>query len=126
MSGKNSALYRRFLPRRARHISGTGRPCACRNQIISVGGGLPLREENRKLLRELGQVFYLQASAETIYERVKHDTSRPLLQGDDPQTRIRTMLAERDSCYKDAADFVVNVDDKSFEQIMCEIEQAVD
>ncbi len=97
-----------------------------KDQIISVGGGLPLREENRKLLRELGQVFYLQASAETIYERVKHDTSRPLLQGDDPQTRIRTMLAERDSCYKDAADFVVNVDDKSFEQIMCEIEQAVD
>ncbi len=31
------------------------------NQIISVGGGLPLREENRRLLHELGQVFYLRA-----------------------------------------------------------------
>lgn len=95
-----------------------------KEQIISVGGGLPLREENRKLLRELGQVFYLQASAETIYERVKHDTTRPLLQGDDPQGKIRTMLVERDGYYRDAADVVVNVDGKSFEQILDEIEKA--
>ncbi len=95
-----------------------------KEQIISVGGGLPLREENRKLLRELGQVFYLQASAETIYERVKHDTTRPLLQGDDPQGKIRTMLVERDGYYRDAADVVINVDGKSFEQILDEIEKA--
>lgn len=96
------------------------------SQIISVGGGLPLREENRKLLRELGQVFYLQASAETIYERVKHDTARPLLQGNDPETKIRTMLAERDSYYRDAADIIINVDGKSFEQILCEIVKVVE
>lgn len=95
-----------------------------KEQIISVGGGLPLREENRKLLRELGQVFYLQASAETIYERVRNDTTRPLLQGDDPQGKIRIMLAERDGYYRDAADVVVNVDGKSFEQILDEIEKA--
>lgn len=95
------------------------------NQIISVGGGLPLREENRKLLHELGQVFYLQASAETIYERVKHDTTRPLLQGDDPQTKIKTLLAERDDHYRDAADVVIHVDGKDFEQILCEIEEHV-
>lgn len=95
-----------------------------KEQIISVGGGLPLREENRKLLRELGQVFYLQASAETIYKRVKHDTTRPLLQCDDPQGKIRTMLAERDGYYRDAADVVINVDGKSFEQILDEIEKA--
>lgn len=95
------------------------------NQIISVGGGLPLREENRKLLHELGQVFYLQASAETIYERIKHDTTRPLLQGDDPQTKIRTLLAERDDYYRDAADVIINVDGKDFEQILDEIAEHV-
>lgn len=92
-------------------------------QIISVGGGLPLREENRRLLHELGQVFYLQASAETIYERVKYDTARPLLQGDDPEAKIRTLLAERDRYYRDAADIVIDVDGKDFEQILCEIEK---
>ena len=92
---------------------------------LSVGGGLPLREENRKLLHELGQVFYLKASAETIYERVKHDTTRPLLQGDNPQEKIRSLLALRDSCYAEAADVTIDVNGKSFEQILDEIEQYV-
>ena len=95
------------------------------NQIISVGGGLPLREENRRLLHELGQVFYLCASAETIYGRVKNDTTRPLLQGPDPQTKIRTLLQERDAFYRDSADVVIEVDNKDFEQILCEIEKHV-
>lgn len=96
------------------------------NQIISVGGGLPLREENRKMLHELGQVFYLCASAETIYGRLKNDTTRPLLQGSDPQTKIGTLLQERDAFYRDAADVVIEVDNKDFEQILCEIEKHVD
>lgn len=95
------------------------------SQIISVGGGLPLREVNRALLHELGQVFYLQAGAETIYDRLKHDTTRPLLQGADPQSKIRTMLGERDAYYKEAADVIVDVDDKQFEQILDEIERHV-
>lgn len=95
------------------------------NQIISVGGGLPLWEENRELLHELGQVFYLRASGETIYERVKEDTTRPLLQGGDPLTKIRTLLEERDPYYSAAADVVITVDDKSFEQILNEIEEQV-
>lgn len=95
------------------------------NQIISAGGGLPLREENRALLHELGQVFYLKASAETIYERLKHDTTRPLLQGEDPRSKIRKLLVERDVYYKDAADVIVDVDGKDFEQILREIEQHV-
>ena len=94
-------------------------------QIISVGGGLPLREENRALLHELGQVFYLRASADTIYERLKHDTTRPLLQGDDPRSKISTLLSERDVYYRDAADVIVDVDNKDFEQILCEIEKQV-
>lgn len=96
-----------------------------RNQIISVGGGLPLREENRALLHELGQVFYLQASAETIYDRVKNDTTRPLLQGADPRSKIRTLLNERDEYYREAADVVIEVDHKDFEQILGEIERKV-
>lgn len=96
------------------------------NQIISVGGGLPMREENRRLLHELGQVFYLRASAETIYDRVKHDTTRPLLQGDDPKNKIRALLDERDTYYREAADIIVDVDNKEFEQILDEIVRQVE
>ena len=95
------------------------------NQIISVGGGLPMREQNRELLHELGQVFYLRAKGETIYERVKDDTTRPLLQGDDPLKKIWTLLNERDPYYRAAADVVIAVDGKSFEQILNEIEEHV-
>lgn len=95
------------------------------NQIISVGGGLPVREENRTLLHELGQVFYLRAKGETIYERVKVDTTRPLLQCEDPLTKIRALLNERDSYYQAAADVVIAVDGKSFEQILNEIVEHV-
>lgn len=94
-------------------------------QIISVGGGLPVREENRQLLRELGQVFYLRAKGETIYERLKGDITRPLLQGDDPMTKIETLLKERDSYYRAAADVVITVDGKSFGEILNEIEENV-
>ena len=74
----------------------------------------------------MGQVFYLCANAGTIYERVKHDTSRPLLQGDDPQSKIARMLKERDGCYRAAADVVIDVNDKDFEQILCEIGEYVE
>lgn len=96
-----------------------------RNQIISVGGGLPMRAENRKLLHQLGQVFYLRADVETIYGRLKGDTTRPLLQGDDPLTKIRVLMEERDPFYRDASDVVIQVDGKSFEQILDEIEGKV-
>lgn len=95
------------------------------NQIISVGGGLPMREENRALLHDLGQVFYLCAEGETIYERVKDDTTRPLLQVDDPLKKITALLKERDPYYMAAADVVITVDGKSFSQILDEIEEHV-
>lgn len=84
-----------------------------------------MREENRQLLHELGQVFYLCAKGETIYERVKDDTTRPLLQVDDPLTKIETLLHERDPFYRAAADVVITVDGKSFEEILSEIEEKV-
>ena len=94
-------------------------------KIISVGGGLPIREENHALLKELGTVIYLRATSETIYDRVKHDTTRPLLQGDNPQEKISTLLQERTPIYEQAADFVIDVDNKDFEMILDEIEKVV-
>lgn len=97
-----------------------------KNMIISVGGGLPVREENRLLLQQLGTVVYLRANAETIYERTKCDTSRPLLQGDDPQGKIRTLLAARADIYEQAADIVIDVDNKGFDAILEEIINAAE
>lgn len=94
-------------------------------KVISTGGGLPVREENRRLLKLLGTVIYLKAEPETIYERVRGDTKRPLLQCRDPLTRIREMMAKRSRCYEDAADVVIQVDGKDFDTIIQEIEERV-
>ena len=64
--------------------------------VISTGGGMPIREENRELLKKLGMVFYLRAKPETVYERVKGETKRPLLQCEDPLNRIRAMQEQRE------------------------------
>ena len=93
--------------------------------IISTGGGMPLREENRKLLRKIGSVVYLKAEPETIYERIKDDTSRPLLRSEDPQKKIREMMNERSSIYEEAADITVITDGKSCREIAGEIAAAV-
>lgn len=89
--------------------------------VISVGGGLPVREENRKLLQQLGQVIYLKATADTIYERVKEDTKRPLLQTENPKLRIQEMMAAREEKYREAAHNIIEVDGKEIEQIVNEI-----
>lgn len=93
-------------------------------QIISVGGGLPVQRRNHALLKQLGCVVYLRAKAETIYERLKNDTSRPLLQGDDPQGKIRRLMEERAAVYEEVADVIVDVDGKEFDEILDEIVEA--
>lgn len=94
-------------------------------QIISVGGGLPMRSENRELLKKLGTVVYLKVTAETVCKRLAYDTTRPLLQGDDPEEKVRTLLDKRSPIYESAADIIVEVDDKDFDAIMDEIMEKV-
>ncbi len=95
------------------------------NTVLSTGGGMPLRKENAGLLNEIGNVFYLKASPETIYGRVKNDTGRPLLQVDNPYKRICEMLNHRNPIYENASDCVVNTDNKELKTISEEIEEGL-
>ncbi len=89
-----------------------------RGRIFSVGGGTPIRPENRALLKQLGTVIYLRVQPETVYERLKNDTSRPLLQCDDPLQRIRELLDYRKEAYEACADIVIDVDEMDMENIL--------
>lgn len=89
--------------------------------ILSTGGGLPMREENHTLLHRLGTVFYLRANPETIYARLQNDTTRPLLQGENPKQKIEELMAVRAPIYEKAADVIIDVDDKEYEEILSEI-----
>ena len=75
--------------------------------MLATGGGSVLRPANREVLRANGQVVYLRSSPEDLYRRLRHDTQRPLLQVDDPLDKLRTLYAERDPLYREAAHFTV-------------------
>jgi shikimate kinase len=72
-------------------------------RIISTGGGVIGRPENRDLLRDLGYVVWLKAPASVILDRTSKNKSRPLLHTDDPQARILSLMAERDPLYAETA-----------------------
>ena len=67
------------------------------NHIISTGGGVVLKEANMVELRRNGIIFCLTATAEEIYQRVRHQSHRPLLQTPDALTKIRSMLGKNDT-----------------------------
>lgn len=87
-------------------------------RVYSVGGGTPVRTANRSLLKSLGTVVYLRTRPETVYERLKTDTSRPLLQGEDPLGKIRSLMAEREQAYAETADVILDVDEMSPDQVV--------
>lgn len=95
-------------------------------RIYSVGGGTPVREENRKLLKELGTVVYLRIRPETVYDRLKGDTARPLLQCDDPLARIRELMESRREAYESCADLIIDVDGLEMEDILNKIMKEIE
>lgn len=89
--------------------------------IISAGGGVVLREENLRLLRKKGALVCLKARPEVIWERVKKDKGRPLLEGFcDKKKRIRELLNKRDPFYN-RADITVDTSSGEVSEIVDEI-----
>ena len=86
--------------------------------ILSTGGGLPVLRENSQLLQKLGTIYYLKASPETIYERLKDDRTRPLLANEHPRQTICELMKKREPEYKRQADYVIDTDEKSIEEIV--------
>ena len=95
--------------------------------VLSVGGGLPLRPENRPLLRKAGLVVYLKVGIETLTRRLSKDTKRPLLHKGEGtlEEKIVRILTSREPHYLDAADVVYVNDGKAFRTAAAEIASLV-
>ncbi len=79
-------------------------------QIISCGGGAVLKDENVEILKSNSLIVRLEATPETIFERVKDSTTRPLLNGNMSIERVKELMASREPRYSSVADITVNVD----------------
>ena len=89
--------------------------------VIATGGGIVGRRANRRLLKQLGYVVWLQVSPETILERTSRNRDRPLLQTADPLGRIRELLELREPLYRDVADLTLETSGLDSEEIACGI-----
>lgn len=78
-----------------------------KNQIISVGGGAFARSDNIRALKENGLTFYLKAPASELFNRVKNETHRPLLNDNLTLETFETLLNKRQKYYMQA-DFIVD------------------
>lgn len=91
--------------------------------VLATGGGAVLDPENRKHLAGRGTVVYMQTSVDRQYERTRHDTSRPLLQTENPRERLAEIAAEREPLYREIADIIVSTDEGGIRALLDDILQ---
>ena len=93
-------------------------------QVVSAGGGAVIRDANRDAFKKGGFVVCLTASPDVIYERIKHETHRPLLQTPDPKAPIKELLASRETFYAQA-DMSIDTSNKSIGDIIKAIKERI-
>lgn len=94
------------------------------NYVIATGGGVVLREENMDNLEKNGFVVNLYASPDVIYNRIKTNDDRPLLNKPNPKNEIERLLEERKPYYK-RCNMSINTDDSNIEKIVEKIIQEI-
>lgn len=85
--------------------------------VLATGGGMPCYGDNGSILQRLGNVFYLKCSPQTIYERLKDDTTRPLLMCEDKLAVIQQLLTMRNEKYESAANYVLEADNLTADEL---------
>lgn len=89
--------------------------------IVSCGGGVVVRPQNTQNMKKIGRIVFLKATPETIYERVKNSTDRPILNGHMNVEYIAELMEKRRALYEAAADITIQTDGKTRELICEEI-----
>jgi shikimate kinase len=93
--------------------------------VIAAGGGVVLRETNRRQLASCGRVVWLRASPTTILRRIDACATtaarRPNLTTSGGEVEVVRLLAERTPLYRQCANLEVDTEDKSPAEIAGEI-----
>ncbi len=86
--------------------------------LLDTGGGVILRPQNVANLRRNGKLFWLRASTPAIVARIEGGSERPALTAGKTFTEeVEEVLRERTPLYESAADFTVETDERTPEQV---------
>lgn len=88
--------------------------------IISTGGGIVLRPENREVLKRFSPVIYLKTDPAIFLERLEGDTTRPLVQEKTP-AEIRAIFEPRIQLYEETADFIIETNELNQDEVAAAI-----
>lgn len=78
------------------------------NIVLATGGGAVLKPENRDALHQNGVVVYLKSNVHDLWQRTRHDHSRPLLQTTNPRGKLQELYNQRDPIYLSVADIIIH------------------
>ena len=97
--------------------------------VIATGGGVVLDPENRKLMRKMGQVIWLQADIDIIVQRLRQDTvsaeQRPAFSDQSMSDETAAVLKERTPLYESVSDVTVDTSLKGIGECVDEIVRIV-
>jgi len=93
-----------------------GELSSARSTVIATGGGLIANAENLASLKQHALVVCLWASPQLIWERVRGQNHRPLLQDPAPVEKIRQLLSAREPFYRQA-DVLVNTEQRWVKEV---------
>ncbi|MFA8437668.1 shikimate kinase [Pueribacillus sp. YX66] len=90
-----------------------------KNAIITTGGGIILKKENRKFMKKNGTVLFLYCRPDVVFERLREDDSRPLLAGN-KMKEINSLLQARLPLYKEA-DYTIDTSSLTIDETVQKI-----
>ncbi len=91
--------------------------CVGSNKIISVGGGAFENPDSRGTLLKFGKVFYLKSDFDVLYYRISKDSTRPLLNNENPKEVLKNLLKKREENYL-RADYIVDTNELSDDEVI--------
>jgi shikimate kinase len=92
--------------------------------VVATGGGIVLQRKNWSHLRQ-GLIVWLNVPLEQLYDRLRGDTVRPLLQGEKPEEKLRLILEQRQALYSQADLCITPRPEESPEQLATRILQQI-
>lgn len=90
--------------------------------VISTGGGIVLKDENRQLLKQFGYNIYLQTDTNILVQRLMTDTKRPLLKNkENLAENLQNLYNQRNKFYLEVANLVIQTNNKNIDEIILNI-----
>ncbi len=93
--------------------------------VLSTGGGAFLSEANRRMISEKGVSVWLKADLQTLWNRVRHRDTRPLLRTPDPRATLRDLYEARVPLYSQADISVISDGDTAIETMVDRVIEAL-